>query len=325
MYTHIMFRQKKIERNNEKRIGTAVLLMSMACLTAAVCAGCFVRFSFDVPEDPETRVSVSISKAAPRLSVSQTTKKAAEFETVASTLRGNSDELKREVSSRYTVNIVTGKDAIKILPGNIKSEAVEQETKIVNAINNLVPLFDKFGKAFFEEFRYGTSKGMYLLFVGRTDVTNYGETTDADGCAFKRGDTFYILLNINSVYIKTNFCHELMHSMEQNSDSASFFPEWSNYNPAGFKYGEAITKQTEDIYTPSDPSIDNVYFFDNYSKKNAMEDRARVFESLAGEEKNECIISSFPRIEAKARYIKKCILRRYPSLRNTDVFRNLDD
>ena len=317
-----MFRNKKIHRRNMKQTGTAVLLIFAVCLMTVSFTGCYIRITPVYTETYET--SVSTYTSIPRISVAGTKAKAT-YEETSATLKGNSDELKLAVSSKYSVNIVTGKDAVKDLPGNVKAGIVDDETKIVNAINMLVPLFERFGKTFFEEFRYGTSKGLNLLMVGRTDVTNYGETIDADGAAFKRGDAFNILVNINSIYVKLSFCHELMHAMEQNSDPDSFFPEWNYYNPNGFKYGDSDTDHRETKYTIGELNVDDAYFCDTYSKRNAKEDRARIFENLVGTEKNECCIRTYPHIEAKAVYIKKCILKRYPSLKNTDIFRNLDD
>ena len=42
--------------------------------------------------------------------------------------------------------------------------------------------------------------------------------------------------NINNEGLAKSFCHELMHSMEQNSDASEFFPDWNKYNPKGYKY-----------------------------------------------------------------------------------------
>lgn len=325
MYTHSMFRNKRMQEMNAKRTGTAVVMTLAVCLMTVAYTGCYFAYKTSVPKISEAEsviYSTSVSRAV-KVKL-ETEKKTVPTEETVTTLQGSIDEMKREISSKYSVNILTGKDATKDLPGNVKSETVETEARIVNAINTLVPFFERFGKRFFEEFRYGTSKGLNLLMVGRTYVTNYGETTDADGAAFKKGDAFYLLLNINSSYTKLNFCHELMHAMEQNSDSSSFFPEWNNYNPTGFKYGDSVADHTNSQYTTAELEEDDIYFYDTYAKKAANEDRARIFEYLVGTEKRECTIHSYPRIEAKAKYMKKCILKRYPSLKDTNVFRNLD-
>ena len=64
---------------------------------------------------------------------------------------------------------------------------------------------------------------------------------------------------------------------------------------------------------------------DEYSKTNAMEDRARVFENmLAPDKKEECQINGLPRLKAKATYIRERLCKVYISLKNTDIFKNLD-
>ena len=71
-------------------------------------------------------------------------------------------------------------------------------------------------------------------------------------------------------------------------------------------------------------SPEDVYFYDQYSKTNAMEDRARVFENFVGVTKDECRIHEYPKLKEKAKYIKERILKLYPSLKGSDIFKNLD-
>ena len=66
------------------------------------------------------------------------------------------------------------------------------------------------------------------------------------------------------------------------------------------------------------------YFIDPYSKTNALEDRARIFENMLAPDKKDCKINDYPHIKAKALYIKERITKLYPSLKNTDIFRNLE-
>ena len=116
-----------------------------------------------------------------------------------------------------------------------------------------------------------------------------------------------------------------MHSMEQNSDSETIFPEWKKFNPKGFKYADSYAKGTDSKYTIFDSDENEKYFFDAYSKTNAMEDRARVFENMLAPKKEDCTINEYPRLKAKAQYIKERICKLYPSLKDTDIFMNLDD
>ena len=239
-------------------------------------------------------------------------------------LHGNRDDLERVIRDKYSVNILTGEAAAKHILKNVKCEAFNQETRILYSLKQIAPYIERFGKEFFDEFRYGTSKGLYVLLTGHTEVTNDGAKIDAGGVAFREGDIFYIILNINNDGLAKSFCHELMHSMEQNSDSSKFFPDWKKYNPKGYKYADSYAKNPDDKYTQWGSSPEEVYFYDQYSKTNALEDRARVFENFVAVSKEECRLKDFPKIKAKALYIKERILKLYPSLKGSDIFKNLD-
>lgn len=239
-------------------------------------------------------------------------------------LHGNRDDLERVIRDKYSINILTGDAAAKHILRNVKCEPFNQETRILYTLKQITPYIERFGKEFFDEFRYGTSKGLYVLLTGHTEVTNDGAKIDAGGVAFREGDKFYIILNINNEGLAKSFCHELMHSMEQNSDASKFFPDWNKYNPKGYKYADSYAQTSDDKYTQWGSSPEDVYFYDQYSKTNAMEDRARVFENFVGVTKDECRIHEYPKLKEKAKYIKERILKLYPSLKGSDIFKNLD-
>lgn len=239
-------------------------------------------------------------------------------------LHGKIDDMEREIRDKYSINILTGKAAVQHLLGNIKAEPVENDIRIYYSIKQIYQYIKRFGREFFTEFRYGTSQGLYVLLTGFTEVTNDGAAIDASGVAFRSDDRFYIILNINSNYTGKNFCHELMHSMEQNTDGKSLFPEWNDYNPKGFKYSDSYAKSPDSKYSLDGPDGYEIYFFDVYSMTNAMEDRARIFENVLGVEKDEYRVNEFPRLKAKAMYIRERLYKLYPSLKETDIFKNLD-
>ena len=240
-------------------------------------------------------------------------------------LHGKIIDLETELRDKYSVNFLEGEKAAKHIRDNIEAEAVNEETRVYHIMKRIAVYIRRFGKEFFDEFRYGTSKGVYILLTGYTQVTNDGAKIDAGGVAFRQGDIFYIILNVNNEDPARNFCHEIMHTMEQNSDSTTFFPEWKKYNPKGYKYADSYAKDTDDKYTINDSDDSEKYFYDSYSKTNAMEDRARVFENMLAPSREECNINQYPRIKAKAQYLKERICKLYPSLKDTDIFENLDE
>ena len=239
-------------------------------------------------------------------------------------LHGKVVDIENEIRDQYSINILTGKAAVQHLLGNIKADAVEDDFRIYYSIKQIYRYIKRFGKDFFKEFRYGTSQGLYVLMTGITEVTNDGAAIDAGGVAFRSEDRFYMILNINTDYTGRNFCHELMHSMEQNTDGVSLFPEWKKYNPQGFMYAGSYAVAADSKYSIEGPDGYDVYFYDVYSKTNELEDRARIFENIVAVEKDESRVNELPKLKAKALYIRERLYKLYPSLKDTDIFKNLD-
>ena len=239
-------------------------------------------------------------------------------------LHGKISDIETEIRDNYSINILTGQEAVKHLTSNIKADPFEDDFRIYYSIKQIYKYIKRFGKDFFREFRYGTSQGLYVMLTGTMEVTNDGAAIDAGGVAFRMEDRFYIILNINTDYNGKNFCHELMHSMEQNTDGSSLFPDWKNYNPKGFKYANSYAGTPDSKYSIDGPDGYDIYFFDVYSMTNELEDRARIFENIIGVEKDECRINDLPKLKAKALYMRERLYKMYPALKDTDVFKNLD-
>lgn len=239
-------------------------------------------------------------------------------------LHGKIEDLSTEIRDKYSVNFQYGKDAAKEIRDNVEVTELKEETRVLYSMKKISEYIRRFGKEFFDDFRYGTSKGLYVLLGGYTQVTNDGAKIDAGGVAFRQGDVFYIVLNVTNDDPARNFCHEIMHSMEHNTDSDTIFSEWKKYNPNGFKYADSYAAGTDEKYTLYGPDEEEKYFIDSYSKTNALEDRARIFENMLATTKEECQINDYPHIRAKANYMRERLCKLYPSLKNTDIFRNLD-
>lgn len=239
-------------------------------------------------------------------------------------LHGKIDDMETEIRDKYSINILTGQNAVQHLMNNIKAESVDNDCRIYYSIKQIYKYIKRFGKDFFTEFRYGTSQGLYVLMTGSTEVTNDGAAIDAGGVAFRMEDRFYIILNINTDFSGRTFCHELMHSMEQNTDGMSLFPEWKDYNPKGFKYVNSYAGTPDSKYSLDGPDGYDIYFIDVYSMTNELEDRARIFENIVAVEKDESRINELPKLKAKAEYIRERLYKMYPALKDTDIFKNLD-
>ncbi|MBQ8412083.1 MAG: hypothetical protein IJX12_00460, partial [Lachnospiraceae bacterium] len=99
--------------------------------------------------------------------------------------------------------------------------------------------------------------------------------------------------------------------------SGDSFSELNQYNTEGFNYYnsyscfDSATYETETYkYTPGDPYGVEVYFTQPYSKVNAVEDRAEVFEVATNPKNPDYGYITNENIQAKVKYISQ-ELRKY--------------
>ena len=114
-----------------------------------------------------------------------------------------------------------------------------------------------------------------------------------------------------------------MHSLEDAvfAKNKKMFSKWNKYNPKGFKYKESYNENAGSYeYTPTYGKGD-VYFVDNYSQTDELEDRARIFENICMNTTDTIKNNSY--LLKKAEYLESEVLLYYPMLKNTTIFDSL--
>ena len=154
----------------------------------------------------------------------------------------------------------------------------------------------------------------------RIYLTNEIKSDDfsMNGQAFRYYDNYAIIAN-SSDYKRT-ICHELMHSLEDavNAKGKSIFKKWNKYNPDDFKY-RIDYQEYVDAYEYTVPyGKGDIYFIDNYSQTNELEDRARIFENICMNTTSDIKDNKY--LLKKAEYEKSEILKYYPYLENSVLF-----
>lgn len=185
---------------------------------------------------------------------------------------------------------------------------------INDSLDTLETSLKSFNKEIFKEFIHGEYTGFQIYIASTIESPN-----PIDGEEFRYYDKYTIIVQTSG--FERTFYHELLHALEDavTTKHQDIFKNWNSYNPKGFKYGSFDYYK---IYSAQRYTIDfgseDVYFIDNYSETDEMEDRARIFENLAV--KNAEKITKYPNILKKAKYEMEELIKYYPSLSESLVF-----
>ena len=224
-----------------------------------------------------------------------------------------------KIKTDYNVEIMIRKDAdLKFDVFNEKMEGEREYDAIDDSLDATEEVFALFGKDFFNEFIHGEYKGLRIYLTNNITSNEFSKS----GEAFRYYDNYAIIAN--SYDYKRTLCHELMHSLEDAVDAKNkpMLKKWNSYNPKGFKYKINYNEyDTPYKYTLSYDKGD-VYFIDNYSQTNELEDRARVFENICMNTTNE--IMENEHLLNKAKYLEEEILKYYPMLKDTTLFDSIN-
>ena len=111
-----------------------------------------------------------------------------------------------------------------------------------------------------------------------------------------------------------------MHTLEDriNAIGDTSFPEWSNYNPKGYKYATKYNQYGTTYKYTVGYGTGDYYFLDNYSQTNELEDRARIFENIYMDTTTD--IMENPYILNKAKYQVSEIIKYYPMIADMKMF-----
>ena len=222
-----------------------------------------------------------------------------------------------KVKSEYNVDIKIRKEAnlnLKIWDQKMVGE--NDYNLIIDSLDDIEEVLDTLGQDFFKEFVHGEYTGVRIYLVSEiiSDFSMSGE-------AFRYYDKYAVIAMSSD--LKRTLYHELMHSLEDavEAKNKTIFSKWNSYNPKGYKYKETYDEGASEYKYTAYSESKEVYFIDNYSQTNGLEDRARIFENLCMQTTK--VITENPNILKKAKYLKDEIIKYYPMLKDNIIFESL--
>lgn len=200
-----------------------------------------------------------------------TTEQPKEENNSASSLSINNDNLRKNIKSKYGVNIGY-KDESDVSYINSYSNFTKQydDEKIHIALNNVNAALAKYPSSFFFEINKKW-KSLTIYLVDQLTGNVAGLTDN------RNPNNVVILINTESLLFESTLHHEIMHYIDCYLASiigaSTLESSMNDYNPPGFTYGN---QTTEYVYYYSNPA----YFLSAYSKSDYKEDRAVLFSDM---------------------------------------------
>lgn len=220
------------------------------------------------------------------------------------------------LKENYNIEVVIRNEADLVFDfWNQKMDGEELYDSINDALDDIEEVATTFGADFFKEFVHDDYKGIKVYIESTITAP-----TGIAGEAMRYYDNYAIIST--SVDFKRTFYHELMHTLEDclKTKKNEIFNDWDTYNPSDFVYLDDTTSNNYDYrYYPS--SDEPIYFFDEYSQTNQLEDRARIFENLCMG--TDDVITDNEGLLKKARYQMEEIIKYYPMLKDIKAFDNI--
>lgn len=214
------------------------------------------------------------------------------------------------IENEYNLKIYTKDKAIIKFP-DFHAEVEYNNETINNALNRFEPMLNKLSSEFFKDF---PTINLYL--TSTLFPSDYNtQVSNPAAYSLYYNDKYMIVININEPNLEEIIAHELMHNLEYylKNNNQEPFSKWNELNPQEFNYLNSYTKESPYDYTLNDIK-EEAYFIDKYSHTYAEEDRARIFEVICTNKD----ISQYPKINAKANYLKEELIKYYPTLKGLD-------
>lgn len=203
-------------------------------------------------------------------------------------------QLKNSIASQYGITVLYGNDTNGYSVGGLSTSIITDVYVINNELNALKNNLGLYPNGFFREITSSIPLTIYLIngyskpgVCGVTD-SNYSRAI--------------MSLAAGSDFVET-FHHENYHYMERYIfKRGGGFPEWANYNPIGFVYGQNKNYAVYNLTYAAD-----VYFVNTYARDyDEFEDRASVFEYMMAGSKASCLNTGMP-VYKKATYMSSKI------------------
>lgn len=233
---------------------------------------------------------------------------------------------KQELENKYGITIHIKEEGVSKFP-DFTAEPLLDNNIIVKALNEISEVLQKYNPEFFKEFTYQNHTGFQIYLTSTLAPVNY-DTQIANPAAYSLfyQDKFTIAIDGEQSDLKNIFCHELFHNLENRlelNEVASFL-DWDTYNPIDFNYNYSYTAPTSSKYTlyNSEEKKENIYFIREYDYTFPSEDRADIFGAICScNEDSE--VNNYPNLYKKSIYLRDEILKNYPMLQDTTLFRSL--
>ncbi len=227
------------------------------------------------------------------------------------------DKLEK-INNDYGVEVKIRENAnIEFKEYNEKMIGEKSYDVINDSLDYTEEVLSLFGHDLFNEFIHDKYKGLkiYLVSQIKSDMDKSGEE-------LRYKDEYVIIIKPDDY--KRTLCHEITHALENAASykGNNIFSKWSNYNPKGFKYKFNYNEYDQPYKYTIDYKKGDVYFIDNYSQTDSMEDRARIFENICMNTTQ--IINDNPYLLKKAQYEVSEIKKYYPMLENSSIFNNIN-
>lgn len=217
------------------------------------------------------------------------------------------------VSEQYGVRILLGED-VPLVYKDYTAACLDDPEKTAAALTVLDSTLSVFPPGFFASVKEGYCDSISICLAQDLHAVNddhyiesaYAFTTVQD-------NTIWLVLNAARPLQRGILIHELTHVIDYRLLGMQQLPEeeWNRLNPPSFSYynsyldekGTDLRLSGSQEYTAlSEEDPDRIWFCDSYSKTFAMEDRARLMESLMDPDDISDRLFSSPHVRTKLRF-----------------------
>lgn len=204
------------------------------------------------------------------------------------------ESMKKDIKSKYGINVFYGKDGSSFNAHDYTSKIVTDEISIYKAMKTVESVFSAYPAGMFSEMLDKDLEAFNFYLCGQLTGTVQGALNTALGITFTdyQAKAKCIVCDLNDYALSQTIVHELMHVMEDaliNAQVKTGIPYdslWLIFLPKNMNYYYYYVDSNG--YEPSDSSYtvmgesneDNIYFIDAYSKTFPGEDKARIMEYL---------------------------------------------
>lgn len=221
-----------------------------------------------------------------------------------------------KMEKKYGVEIILGKNCPKKIV-DYKAKPILKKKKIKKALKALDTALAAYPEGFFKELSEDFTPSVNFYLTGTLTEINRTRAFSAGGITGEFAEHQSVAVDINYIGLEGTFIHEITHVIDnwfaESDYSAEMENKWLKGNPKKFEYYNSYSGYEFDYkYTMfyknymEKENHKKIYFYDDYSKTYATEDRARLFEFLIPEKK--------PSFIYKSKHIKKKMKSYYKML-----------